>query len=148
MTNDFDPRVRTTVYDHFADTGAAPTARSTAELLGSSVDDVIGAFQRLRQSRVLFLEPDGVTIRMAPPFSAVPTQHRVHARGREYYANCAWDALGVLAALHEDGTVLSECAQSREPLRMRVSAAGVQPNDWVFHCLVPAAHWWDDLVFT
>jgi hypothetical protein len=148
MTNDFDVRVRTIVYHHFAETGVAPTAAEVAAQVGVSADEVTAAFQRLRQNRVLFLEPDGTSIRMAPPFSGVPTQHRVHARGREYYANCAWDALGVLAALHADGTVLSECAQSHEPLRMRVSTAGVEPSDWVFHCLVPAAHWWDDLVFT
>ena len=21
-------------------------------------------------------------------------------------------------------------------------------SDWLFHCLVPAAHWWDDIVYT
>ncbi len=25
---------------------------------------------------------------------------------------------------------------------------GPEPSSWLFHCLVPAAKWWDDLVFT
>ena len=33
------------------------------------------------------------------PFSANPTPHRVLAVGREWYANCGWDAFGILAAL-------------------------------------------------
>jgi hypothetical protein len=29
-----------------------------------------------------------------------------------------------------------------------VGLNGPAPSDWLFHCLVPAAHWWDDIVFT
>jgi hypothetical protein len=35
------------------------------------------AYARLRAQRVLALESDGESIRMAPPFSGVPTQHVV-----------------------------------------------------------------------
>jgi hypothetical protein len=147
-TDDFDLRVRQLVYAHFAATGTSPAVAAIAESATASVADVRRAFQRLRQNRVLFLEPDGTTIRMAPPFSGVPTQHRVLARGREYFANCAWDALGVAAALQSDAMVLSECAQSHEPLRLRVALTGPEQSEWLFHCLVPAAKWWDDLVFT
>ena len=85
---------------------------------------------------------------MAPPFSSVPTQHRVLVGAREYFANCAWDALGIPAALHEPGTVRSRCEQSGESLRLDVGLSGPAPSSWVFHSLVPAAKWWDDLVYT
>ena len=98
--------------------------------------------------RLLLLEPDGVTIRMAPPFSGVPTQHQVTVDGIHYYANCAWDALGIPAALHRPGLVHSRCEQSLEPLHLEVGVNGPEPSSWLFHCLVPAAKWWDDLVFT
>ncbi len=39
-------------------------------------------------------EADGSSIRTASPFSGVPTQHVVEASGCQYFANCAWDALG------------------------------------------------------
>jgi hypothetical protein len=32
---------------------------------------------------------------MLNPFSAVETPHRVEAGGRSWFANCAWDALGI-----------------------------------------------------
>lgn len=145
---DLDARVRALIYEHFAASGRALDVEIIAARTGAESGDVRAAFQRLRQQRVLFLEQDGGTIRMAPPFSAVPTQHQVQARGVLYHANCAWDALGILAALRSGGTVLSECAQSREPLRLAVGPAGPEPSEWVFHCLVPARRWWDDLVFT
>jgi hypothetical protein len=85
---------------------------------------------------------------MAPPFSGVPTQHRVESQGVSYFANCAWDALGVPAALHQSATVRSRCERSSEPLTLAVARDGPEPSTWLFHCLVPAARWWNDLVFT
>jgi hypothetical protein len=94
------------------------------------------------------LEPDGESIRMAPPFSGIPTRQRVVAGGIEYFANCAWDALGVAAALQRPAVVHSECGESGEPLRLQVTRDGPELSSWVFHCLVPAAKWWDDIGFT
>ena len=119
---DFDTQVKVTVYRHFASRGVAPTTGDVATALGGSREDVRDAYARLRASRVLLLEPDGETIRMAPPFSGVPTQHIVKAAGQSYFANCAWDALGIPAALHREAVVHSRCGQSNESLRLRVGA--------------------------
>ena len=145
---EFDTRVKLAVYRHFAQTGQRPSSTEIAVHVGADVGDVREAFAHLRANRVSFLEPDGETIRMAPPFSGVPTQHRVLIDEREYVANCAWDALGIIAALHEPGTVISACGQSGERLELPVGANGPGASEWVFHCLVPAAKWWTDLVFT
>src|SRR5438874_13808010 len=58
------------------------------------------------------------------------------------------DALGIPAALHRPAVVYSRCEQSGEPLRLQVSLEGPEPSTWLFHCLVPTAKWWDDIVFT
>ena len=145
---DFDLQVKLAVYRHFAGTGRRPSPREVAAHVGSEVEPVLGAYRRLRGQRLLVLEADGASLRMAPPFSGVPTQHVVMAGGVQYYANCAWDALGVPAALHQPGTIRSRCAQSGEPLGLEVGLAGPEPSSWLFHCLVPAAKWWDDIVFT
>jgi hypothetical protein len=145
---DFDTRVKVAIYRLTAETGSVPNLASLATELHAPAETVQEAFTRLRANRVLFLEPDGVSIRMAPPFSGVPTQHQVTVDGIEYYANCAWDALGIPAALHRPGVVRSRCEQSLEPLVLPVGKAGPEPTSWLFHCLVPAARWWDDLVFT
>ena len=145
---DFDTRVKLAVYRRFAGTGQAPQLADIADELKSTRDDTRGAYARLRANRVLLLEPDGESIRMAPPFSGVPTPHRVEAGGHAYWANCAWDALGIPAALRQEGVVHSSCGQSRTPLRLRVGLEGPEPSDWLFHCQVPAARWWVDLVFT
>jgi len=145
---DFDTRVKLAVYRHFADTGEPPTPSRLAGPLTCSPDEVREAFARLRQNRVLLLEPDGETIRMAPPFSGIPTDHQVEIGRQRYFANCAWDALAIPAAFHREGVVHSRCGQSGEPLRLEVGIDGPEPSAWLFHCQVPAARWWADLVFT
>ena len=143
-----EPQVKLAIYRHFAATGSRPTAAQIAERVGYPPADVLAAFRTLRLQRVLVLEADGESIRMAPPFSGVPTQHEVLAGGRSYFANCAWDALGIPAALHEPALVRSRCEQSLERFELRVGSDGAEPSTWLFHCAVPAAHWWDDIVFT
>jgi Alkylmercury lyase len=145
---DFDTAVKVAIYRSTAEVGSPPSIESVAEQLRVAPDTIRQAYTRLRANRVLFLEPDGVTIRMAPPFSGVPTQHRVTVDGIEYFANCAWDALGIPAALHRPGLIRSRCEQSLEPLSLAVRQEGPEDSTWLFHCLVPAAKWWDDLVFT
>jgi alkylmercury lyase-like protein len=145
---DFDLEVKLAVYRHFAASGARPSATQIARGLDATVASVREAFDRLLTQRVLVLEADGESIRMAPPFSGVPTQHVVTAEGVSYFANCAWDALGIPAALQKRATLRSRCEQSLEPLQLEVSAVGPERSDWLFHCGVPAAHWLDDIVFT
>ena len=39
------------------------------------------------------------------------------------------------------------CPDCGEPIEVDVLASGPEPDD-LFHCLVPAERWWDDIVFT
>ena len=143
-----DLRLRNGTYRLFVSLGRAPSAVEVADSLGRTEDDVLDGWRRLHSAHALVLDDTGAAIRMANPFSAVPTAFRVHADGRAWFANCAWDAYGICAALHVDGRIETVCADCGEPLRIEVR--GGQPDDasLLFHCLVPARQWWDDIVFT
>jgi hypothetical protein len=149
---DRDLQVKLAVYGHFAETGRRPSPDEMGDRVGIAVPEVLDAYRHLRAQRVLLLEADGASIRMAPPFSGVATQHAVIAGGVSYFANCAWDALGIPAALRQPAAIHSCCEQSREPLHLTVGPRGPEGPEasagWLFHCALPAAHWWDDLVFT
>jgi Alkylmercury lyase len=123
--------------------GRAPTASE----LGDE-QTVRDGWRSLHEAHALVLDPDTDEIRMANPFSAVPTPYRVLADDRWWYGNCAWDAFGIFAALDVDGRVESACAYCGEPYAIEVRDAAIDRPDLFFHCLVPAAHWWDDIVFT
>lgn len=145
---DFDTAVKLAVYRHFAKSGRRPSPDDVAAVVASDRPSVLDAYQRLKGQRVLALEADGASIRMAPPFSGVPTQHVVTVGTTRYFANCAWDALGIPAALHRAGVVSSRCEQTKEPLKLGIGIDGPEPCDWLFHSLVPASQWWNDIVFT
>jgi hypothetical protein len=135
-----DLDLRNLVYRRFVELGRAPTMAelaTTAEALG-----------RLHERRMVVLEPDRPEIRMAIPFSAVPTPYRVEAGGRSWFANCAWDAYGILAALGVDGHISSSCPDCGQPIEIDVVDRRPEPADDVFHVLVPARSWWEDIVFT
>jgi hypothetical protein len=94
------------------------------------------------------LDMSGRILRMAAPFSTQPTPYRVEAQDRWWYANCAWDAFGVVAALHVDGRIATTCADCGEAIDIVVRDAQPSDETLLFHCLVPAARWWDDIAFT
>lgn len=143
-----DLAVKMAIYRHFAEVATRPTPADVAARAGVGVGEVREVFSRLRAQRVLVLEADGESIRMAPPFSGVPTQHRVTVGAVAYFANCAWDAFGIPAALHQPAVVNSRCEASGERLELIVSEEGPPASDWLFHCAVPASRWWNDIVFT
>ena len=136
-----DTQAKLAIYRHFAETGQRPSLDVVAVGVGSDVNSVREAYGRLRAQRVLVLEADGESIRMAPPFSGVPTQHVVIVDDTKYFANCAWDAFGIPAALRRPGRIHSRCEQSGEPLNLELGLNGPSPCSWLFHCLVPAARW-------
>src|SRR5438093_12057055 len=111
-----DTQTKLAIYRHFAETGQRPSLEVVAESIGFDVSSVRDAYRRLRAQRVLVLEPDGAAIRMAPPFSGVPTQHVVIFDETKYFANCAWDSFGMPPALQRPGQVHSRCDQSGAPL--------------------------------
>jgi hypothetical protein len=145
---DVDLDVRLAVYRHIIDTGAAPRAGDVASSMGVTGAEVREAYARLAARHLLVLEPDGETIRMAPPFSGMPTGHRVTVKTVEYSANCAWDAFGIVAVLGGRGLVRSRCGESHLPLDLRIDAGVDADSSWRFHCAVPASRWWDDIVYT
>jgi len=138
---DLDLRRRT--YAYMVETGCAPRA----DELGGA-DDVRAGWRRLHDAHAIVLNSETEEIRMLNPLSAVPTAYRVHAQDRWWYANCAWDAFGICAALHADGRIETSCADCGEPVAVDVLDGKPDDDSLLFHVLVPAHRWWDDIVFT
>jgi alkylmercury lyase-like protein len=138
-----DLELRRRTYAFFAEHARAPAA---AEL--GATDSILAGWRRLHDAHALVLNQATNELRMLNPFSAVSTAHRVRAGGRWWYGNCAWDAFGICAALHEDGRIETSCPDCGEPLAVDVRQERPDDDSLLFHCLVPAARWWDDIGFT
>ncbi len=143
-----DLHLRAVTYSLFVELGRAPTASEVAVSGDLAEADVVSGWQRLHGQHALVLDAATGEIRMANPFSGVPTTYRVEANGRSWYANCAWDAFGICAALHTDGRIETVCPDCGEALTVEVRDERPDDESLLFHCLVPATRWWDDIVFT
>lgn len=142
-----DIELRNATYRRFVELGRAPSAAEVVDVTGPSETAVRDGWRRLHDAHALVLDQAG-EIRMANPFAAQPTSFRVEAAGRSWFANCAWDAFGIGAALNTDSTIHTECADCRAPLDIVVRDGRPDDTDLVFHVLVPAASWWDDIGYT
>ena len=138
-----DLELRNRTYGLLVELGRPPLAREAG-----LVEEVRAGWRRLHEAHALVLDESGHEILMANPFSAVPTRFRVHADERWWFGNCAWDALGICAALASDGRIETDCPDCSAAISLEVQRGEPSDDSLFFHCLVPAAHWWDDIVFT
>jgi hypothetical protein len=146
---DFDTAVKMHIYETIVRTTQAPALSEVAESLSASPEEVAAALERLHKKRLLVPEPGNPSrIRMAPPFSGVETSFRVQVQDKVYYANCAWDALGIAAALHADAIIEASDGYSGEPMMLEVRNGLPISQSCVIHFAVPAARWWDDILYT
>lgn len=143
-----DVELRNDTYRLFVELGRAPSPEEVSATTTLTPSEVLEGWRSLHGEHALVLNQSGSEIRMANPFSAVPTAYRVKTTGRWWYANCAWDAFGICAALHSDGRIETSCPDCGDPMVVNVRNEAPDDTSLVFHCLVPAAQWWDDIVFT
>ena len=122
--------LRRDIFAAFARTGEPPQLEPSREL------------RALADQHVVVLDGDGRGIHMAHPFAGHHDGTRVDAAGRSWWGNCAWDGLGIVAALG-----LREATLASGDVTLHVRDGDVA-GDAVFHVAVPARHWWDDIGFT
>jgi hypothetical protein len=140
--------IRAFVYRHFAETTRPPHIDEAASRFALTREEAIAAYEELHRRHAFFLKPGTYEILMANPFSGVETSFKVHANGKTYFANCAWDSLGIPAALHTNAEIEAFCAQSGEPIFLHVSEGEVYGSDVLAHFLIPFREWYNDLTST
>jgi Alkylmercury lyase len=130
--NERELAVRRAIFESFAATGEPPR-----------IDDVATLEALARRHVIVIDQEDPGRIVMAHPFAAFGGGASVTAGERTWWGNCAWDALGIVAALE-----LRDATVENAGTRVEVRGGSVVDQDLLFHVAVPAAHWWEDVEFT
>jgi hypothetical protein len=143
-----DALIRRHVYSVALERGSPPTVAEISRATDLPEGDVRAGLQRLSAGRVLVLQPGSGEILMAAPFSAVPTAFLVQTSRYQAFANCIWDALGIPAMLGEAAVIRTACGCCGERMELSVGRDGPETTDGVIHFALPAARWWEDIVFT
>lgn len=146
----FDQRVRVAIATAIRTRGAVPRIAEVAADLGSDVSAVNSSFDRMIAAHVFIPERDSREIYAYDPFCVGPTDFRVRSGGREWWAICGWDALGIPAALGAAGTVDAACADCGDAISITVDRDGSATANVpaVLNVGVPAAEFWKDIYFT
>lgn len=105
--------------------GRAPGCQEIATALGlNGPGDVRAILERLHELDLLYLDSDSREIRLAYPFSTIPTTHHVQfldwPAAKPVYAPCAVDALGIPFMMDRDVSIESCCAYCEMPVAIDV----------------------------
>lgn len=142
--------LRLIVYRHFVETGVAPTRAELAQTVGAA--ELVDVLLRELHDRHMLVLDDRPgrqgEIRMALPFASEPTKWMVTTSRGAWWANCAWDSLAILAALHSNGRIESTWADTGEPAHLTVAGGELGHAEGYICFPLPASQWWDDIVFT
>lgn len=99
----------------FFDQGRAPT---NAELITLNPDARL-MIDNLAAQDMITLDEDN-NVQGCYPFTMEPREHRIQINHHEVHAMCALDALAPRAMFHTPSTILSECAVTREPVKVEL----------------------------
>jgi hypothetical protein len=143
-----ETQIRRFVYDYIVEHGVAPSTSTIADELGKSAAEIKDALRRLSEAHAVIAQPESCDLWRAAPFSAVPTAFEVRAGEKRWWANCIWDGLGILAALHQDGEVLTSCPCCNQAMALTVKGGKLQPAQGVIYFQLPVRDWYRDIVFT
>ncbi len=112
--------VRKYILKEFAGTGKPPSEKTVAKAMKlPSLESAHRLVEKLHKADILTKE--GGEIISAYPFSAKATRHKVIFQdGREVYALCATDAIGIHFMLHEDNSVRSRCPECENEIKIEV----------------------------
>jgi alkylmercury lyase-like protein len=143
-----DDQIRRFVYDHMVEHGVAPSTAELSERLAKPAVEIKEALLRLSEGHAVMAQPESCDLWRAAPFSAVPTAFEVRAGKKRWWANCIWDGLGILAALHQDGEVLTCCPCCNQAMALTVKDGKLQAAEGAIYFQLPVRDWYKDIVFT
>lgn len=146
----FDQRVREAIAGAIRTRGGVPRIADVVADMRADAALVEASFDRMIAAHVFIPERGSREIFAYDPFCAPPTDFRVRSNGREWWAICGWDALGIPAALGAAGTVDASCTDCGDPISIAVDRDGSATANVpaVLSVGVRAADFWKDIYFT
>jgi hypothetical protein len=146
--NEADAAFRHALYHFIVTRGHVPKLRELAAALSDSPKAARAALQRLARLHILVLQERTAEILRAAPFWAVPTAFHVQSGKHAWWASCIWDALAIPAMLRRDASITTACACCDSAMQLTVRKGHLLGARGVIHFAVPAARWYENIVFT
>ena len=146
--------VRKYIFEHFEEHAIAPVLEQIMRKFGLDRTSAFDVLVNLQSARHIALLTGTQRILMAFPFSSIVTPFRVKAAGRdkEYFANCAWDAVAIHVTLGKEEWISSYCHHCSEDIKIHLKdympiskQSDTQP---LVYLALPALKWWENILLT
>jgi hypothetical protein len=145
-------RVRLAIYEHFLERSVPPLVEELMRDFSLSRAQTVAVLREVAETRCVAVVKGTSRILRAWPFSAIATPFKVHARGRDYYANCSWDAIAFHAMLGEDRVrVDSFCHHCAGEIAIEFAgghATLVDPATTIVYLALRPTQWWEDIILS
>ena len=152
LTSDLPQLVRKFVYDHFVEYSRAPHFEEIITKFKITKKKLIETLDTLEQHRSLIRITGTQRILMAWPFSNIPTSYQTKLeKGKSYYANCAWDSIGIHVLLQLPVKIKAYCFHCADPIILTLQNEQILekiPKDVLIHFSKPIAKWYDNIIDT
>jgi Alkylmercury lyase len=125
-------------------TGHAPDAAALALLAGLPQAQSAAGLRKLAEIHGVILEPDSLRVWSLHPFSMIPTSFWVGAGECGWWANCAWCALGIGAAIGRDVKISARDGAEGDALEFEVKSRRASREEVLLHLPYPPERWWDN----
>ena len=145
--------VRKYIFEHFEEHAVAPVLEQIMRKFGLDRDSAFKVLTDLQSARHIALLTGTQRILMAFPFSSIVTPFRVRVAGKvkEYFANCAWDAVAIHVALRKEQWISSYCHHCAEDIKIHLKDQGTvsqSDNQPLVYLALPASRWWENILLT
>jgi alkylmercury lyase-like protein len=146
--------VRKYIFEHFEEHAIAPVLEQIMRKFGLDRPSAFKVLEDLQSARHIALLTGTQRILMAFPFSSIVTPFRVKVarKKKEYFANCAWDAVAIHVALGKEQWISSFCHHCSEDIKIHLKDQRVisqqSDNQPLVYLALPASKWWDNIVLT
>lgn len=142
-----DWRLRAELYQQFIEGAGSPSHASLGAAMEMEEEEIRRRLSVLAAHHLITQQGDDGFVWMVHPFSAVPTAFPVETLLGLFWANCAWDVLGIPSLLGVDSTTRTRCAESGQDLELGV-LSGEAWGEGCIHFLVPPRDSWNDIGYT
>jgi len=139
-----EAELHTAIIRHVAERGFAPSNSNLCARLGWDEIKLRAVLAHLADIRGVILKPNTTDVWAIHPFTLMPTPTWVETTQRGWWANCAWCALGIGAALREDIRIVSRLGAERETTEFVVRGGRANEQQLVLHFPFPPSEWWNN----
>lgn len=130
------------------DNGFAPSIENLSETLKADKEEVIKGLYNLQEYHGVVLHPNEPKVWVIHPFSLAPTNFYVKSNKGEWWGNCAWCSLGVVALLKDDVKITTTVGAETNQIEINIINGEIQEKNYYIHFPIPMKNAWDNVIYT